>query len=50
MTTLTLAGMRDVLIHTYDTVDLEEVWRTVTNDIPSLVTKLASLLPTDHEE
>lgn len=45
-----MAGMRDVLIYTCDTVDLEEVWRTVTNDILSLVRKLAFLLPTDHEE
>lgn len=45
-----MAGMRDVLIHAYDTVDLEEVWRTVTNDIPSLVTSLTPLLPTDYEE
>ncbi len=45
-----MAGMRDVLIHAYDTVDLEEVWRTVTSDIPPLVVRLTPLLPTDHEE
>ena len=28
--------MRDKLIHEYDTVDLEEVWRTATADIPQL--------------
>lgn len=39
-----MAGMRDVLIHAYDTVDLDEVWRTVTVEVPALITKLAPLL------
>lgn len=39
-----MAGMRDVLIHAYDTVDLEEVWQTVVNDIPALATGLAGLI------
>lgn len=45
-----MAGMRDVLIHAYDTVDLDEVWRTVTKDIPPLVTSLSPLLVTGDEE
>ena len=45
-----MAGMRDVLIHAYDTVDLAEVWRAVTMDIPPLVTSLEPLLPTGYEE
>jgi uncharacterized protein with HEPN domain len=32
--------MRDRLIHHYDTVDLEEVWKTVTADIPNLLRDL----------
>jgi uncharacterized protein with HEPN domain len=31
------------LIHQYDAVDLEEVWRTVTRDIPTLTRDLALL-------
>ena len=31
-----IARMRDVLIHHYDTVDLDEVWKTATTDIPVL--------------
>jgi len=32
-----MAGMRDKLIHAYDAVDVEEVWRTATVDVPALV-------------
>jgi uncharacterized protein with HEPN domain len=40
-----IAGMRDHLIHAYDTVDWEEVWKTATRDIPDLVIKLKLLFP-----
>jgi uncharacterized protein with HEPN domain len=40
-----VAGLRDVLIHEYDTVDVEEVWRTVTTDIPKIIPKLERLVP-----
>ena len=29
-----MAGMRDRLIHEYDTVDYEEVWKVVTKEVP----------------
>ena len=32
-----MAGMRDVLIHGYFGVDLEVVWRTVTERIPRVI-------------
>ena len=35
-----IAGMRDRLIHQYNTVDLEEVWKTVTEDLLVLITDL----------
>jgi uncharacterized protein with HEPN domain len=31
-----MAGMRDVLIHAYDRVDLEEVWITLSEQLPAL--------------
>ena len=38
-----VAGLRDVLIHEYDTVDVEEVWRTVSFDLPDLIRDLERL-------
>ena len=40
-----MAGMRDRLIHAYDTVDLEEIWRVADRDVPELLTALEPLLP-----
>ena len=40
-----MAGMRDHLIHAYDAVDWDEVWITVTKDIPELLLYLEPLLP-----
>lgn len=45
-----MAGMRDHLIHGYDLVDWDEVWRTVTRDVPDLLSKLEGLLPKTPEE
>jgi uncharacterized protein with HEPN domain len=39
-----IAGMRDKLIHNYDDVDLEEVWKTATSDVPTLIAQLMPLL------
>jgi uncharacterized protein with HEPN domain len=44
-----LAGMRDRIIHGYDTVDLEIVWDVVKKDIPQLKPKVRSIL-LDYEE
>jgi uncharacterized protein with HEPN domain len=40
-----IAGMRDILIHAYDIVDLEEVWKTAKSDIPKLLSQIEPLLP-----
>ena len=40
-----MSGMRDHLIHAYDTVDWEEVWNTVTDDLPALLEQIEPLLP-----
>lgn len=40
-----IAGMRDKLIHAYDVVDFDEVWKTAKKDIPALYKYLSPLLP-----
>jgi uncharacterized protein with HEPN domain len=40
-----IAGMRDKLIHGYDIVDLDEVWKTADTDVPELLSLLQPLLP-----
>jgi uncharacterized protein with HEPN domain len=40
-----IAGMRDRLIHGYDAVDVDEIWTTITRDIPDVITKIMPLLP-----
>jgi uncharacterized protein with HEPN domain len=43
-----MAGMRDRLIHAYDVVDIEEVWRTATRDVPSLLKWTEPRLPREE--
>lgn len=45
-----MAGMRDHLIHAYDTVDWVEVWTTVTRDVPIPLAQLSSLLPQNPQK
>lgn len=40
-----LAGLRDVLIHQYEGVDLERVWTIVGGELPDLRKAIAALLP-----
>lgn len=46
------AGMRDVLIHDYDDVNLDIVWKAAVEDLPPLIEKLEAYLaehpPTDE--
>lgn len=39
-----IAKMRDNLIHRYDDIDLDEVWKTSNEDIPNLLSALEPLL------
>ena len=38
-----MAGMRDHLVHAYDLVDWDEVWKTAVTDIPNLLEKIQKL-------
>jgi uncharacterized protein with HEPN domain len=37
--------MQDNLIHEYDDIDWNEVWKTSNSDIPELLERLEPLLP-----
>ncbi|MGQ9851400.1 MAG: HepT-like ribonuclease domain-containing protein [Aggregatilineaceae bacterium] len=45
-----MAGMRDVLIHSYDTIDLGLVWEAATQSIPTLIDQIEPLLPSIDEQ
>jgi uncharacterized protein with HEPN domain len=42
-----MAGMRDILIHHYDDIDLNAVWNVVTNSIPELIENIKSIIPSE---
>lgn len=39
-----MAGMRDILIHAYDHVDLNAVWNVVQQSIPDLIVTITDIL------
>ena len=45
-----IARMRDRLIHHYDAVDLDEVWKTTETDVPDLLVRLDPLVPDNESE
>lgn len=38
-----IAGMRDVITHNYDEVDLDEVWTVINENLPQLLAYIESL-------
>ncbi len=40
-----VAGMRDVIAHQYDRIDLDIVWQVIGRNIPELLSLIAPLLP-----
>ena len=39
-----MAGMRDILIHAYDHVNLDQVWYATQSSIPELIPKIEALI------
>jgi uncharacterized protein with HEPN domain len=39
-----MKGMRNLLIHEYDEIDLKNVWDTVKNDLPELILEIDKIL------
>ena len=42
--------MRDRLIHGYDSVDLDELWKTATEDVSELLEHVRAILAKDFEQ
>ena len=38
-----IAGFRDILIHAYDRVDVDEVWNIVERDVPGLTVQIQTI-------
>ena len=45
-----MVGMRNLLIHAYHRVDLAEIWRVTTQELPDLIVALEALLPPPPED
>ena len=45
-----ISGMRDVLIHSYDRVDLNRVWDAAIDEIPNLLKVIEPLVPQPDSE
>ena len=43
-----MAGMRDVITHDYDEVDLDDVWGVVQRDLPQLLTDIEPLVASNQ--
>lgn len=44
-----IAGMRDILSHVYDEVDLDEVWSVIQENLPQLLSYIQPLIPPEDE-
>jgi uncharacterized protein with HEPN domain len=45
-----MAGMRDVIVHDYNEIDLDLVWDTATKSIPALIAQIEPLAPKEDSE
>lgn len=41
-----MAGFRDILIHRYEEIDLDEVWHTIENELTVLYAQICTLIDT----
>jgi uncharacterized protein with HEPN domain len=42
-----IKGMRNWVVHAYFDVDLDDVWSTVENDLPPLISQLEKIIPAE---
>jgi uncharacterized protein with HEPN domain len=45
-----IAGMRDRLVHRYDSVDIDQLWKAATEDVPALLEQVRTILSADFGE
>ena len=45
-----MAGMRDLVIHAYRTIDEDEVWKAISISIPTLIANLEPLVPPMNDD
>jgi uncharacterized protein with HEPN domain len=45
-----MIGMRNIMIHDYDDVDIAIVWETVQNDLPTLISTLNKYLSSEDND
>lgn len=45
-----IVGLRNKLIHGYDTVDFDILWQIVTHDLPPLIEALRKLVPKQDQD
>ncbi|MEW5928210.1 MAG: HepT-like ribonuclease domain-containing protein [Gemmatimonadota bacterium] len=45
-----IVGLRNVVVHQYDRVDLQALWDAVHEDVPRLVTSVEALLPAASDD
>jgi uncharacterized protein with HEPN domain len=43
-----IVGMRDKLVHDYNTVNLDILWETVTENVPRLINQLEAIMARRH--
>ena len=43
-----IVGMRNRLVHDYDTINYDILWQTVTEDLPHLIAALEKIIPPDE--
>ncbi len=44
-----MIGMRNILIHGYFEIDLDQVWKAVVEDLPLLVAELEQIVPPEAD-
>ena len=45
-----IIGLRNIVVHNYFGIDWEEVWRTVTQDLPVLRVQISAILRDEFNE